>query len=94
MQAKIKTYIDKVLSDYLQDNIPDWGLFPLISGLIVCFVGMSAGIITVIAFYKNPLLLLLELFLLLWAGRTVFGFAGTIVARLGYTYKNNDYNNI
>lgn len=87
MQAKIKTYIDKVLSDYLQDNIPDWGLFPLISALVLCFVGMSAGIITVIAFYKTPLLLIIEIFLLLWVGRTVFGFAGTIAARLGYNYK-------
>ena len=87
MQAKIKTYIDKVLSDYLQDNIPDWGLFPLISALVLCFVGMSTGIITVMVFYKNPLLLLIEIFLLLWIGRTVFGFAGTIAARLGYTYK-------
>ena len=89
MRTKLKAYIDKVLSDYLQDNIPDWGLFPLISALILCFVGISAGIITVIAFYKNPFLLLLELFLLLWAGRTVFGFAGTIASRLGYTYKHS-----
>ena len=88
MQAKIKTYIDKVLSDYLQDNIPDWGLFPLISALVLCFVGMSAGIIT---FYKTPLLLIIEIFLLLWVGRTVFGFAGTIAARLGYTYKKGYY---
>ena len=63
MQAKIKAYIDKVLSDYLQDNIPDWGLFHLISALVLCFVGMSAGIITVIAFYKTPLLLIIEIFL-------------------------------
>lgn len=89
MYQKIKIYVNNVLSEYLQDNLPDWGLFPLISALILCFVGMSAGIITVIAFYKNPFLLLLELFLLLWAGRTVFGFAGTIAARLGYTYKHS-----
>lgn len=89
MYQKIKTYIDKVLSDYLQDNIPDWGLFPLFSALILCFVGMSAGVITVISFYKNPLLLLLEVFLLLWASRTVFGFAGTILSRFGYTYKKS-----
>lgn len=87
MQKKLKTYIDKVLSDYLQDNIPDWGLFPLISALVLCFVGMILGIITVIAFYKNPLLSVIEIFLLLWVSRSAFGFAGTIAARLGYTYK-------
>lgn len=80
--------MNKVLAEYLQDNLPDWGLFSLVSALILGIVAISAGFITVMTFYKNPLLLLLEVFLLLWAARTVFGFAGTVMARLGFSYKN------
>lgn len=82
MQKKIKAYVDKVLSDYLQDNMPTFSILFILSGLLLSVVAIATCIFGIISYPNNMLVFILESCFVLYISRTILALSCTIYAKL------------